>query len=578
MNQNVDIGATTPFFEVEYQQALEELEAAKHDWAKTPVADRITILAEIKEATMAVARDWAKTASRAKMIPEGSPLEGEEWISGPYAVMAACNGLLTTLSEMDGKTFVDGLRTRELPTGQTAVKVVPHSIWDHLLLSGVKAEVWMQDGVNRANLKDHTASAYDIPEDQREGKLALVLGAGNIASIPPLDVFHKLFNENQVVLLKMNPVNDYLDEFLSAALRPLIDRNALRIVKGDGIGGAWLTDHDLVEEIHVTGAGTTHDAIVWGAGEEGKANKAAGTPKNTRTITSELGAVCPTIVVPGPWTEADLSFQAEQIATQKLHNSGFNCVACQILIMPKTWAQGTAFMDKIKTQLSASTRPAYYPKTEDRLATFKDGTADTSAVPRGDAPACLINTVDQSPHLKTFEVFGPAMSSHEIEAPDAESYLIAAIKYANEELYGTLGGNILIHPRTIRQIGRKRFDAIIADFKYGCIAINAWTGLGFLSTATSWGAFPGHTLDDVQSGIGTVHNTFMFDKPERTVVEAPFRPFPRNLLSGGITMLPRPPWFITNRQQHNVGRLLTKFMYKPSWLKLPMIFFHALRG
>jgi aldehyde dehydrogenase (NAD(P)+) len=55
--------------------------------------------------------------------------------------------------------------------------------------------------------------------------------------------------------------------------------------------------------------------------EQGRANKAAHTPINTRQITSELGAVCPTIVVPGPWSAADIRFQGEQVATQKLHNS-----------------------------------------------------------------------------------------------------------------------------------------------------------------------------------------------------------------------------------------------------------------
>lgn len=106
----------------------------------------------------------------------------------------------------------------------------------------------------------------------------------------------------------------------------------------------------------------------------------------------------------------------------------------------------------------------------------------------------------------------------------------------------------------------------------------AWTGLAFLATACPWGAFPGHTLDDVGSGIGFAHNTFMFDRPQRVVVQAPWRPFPRNILSGKATLLPRPPWFVTNRRQHVLGRLLTRFQHSPGWLKLPRIFVNALRG
>ena len=95
---------------------------------------------------------------------------------------------------------------------------------------------------------------------------------------------------------------------------------------------------------------------------------------------------------------------------------------------------------------------------------------------------------------------------------------------------------------------------------------------------TPWGAFPGHRLDDVQSGVGFVHNALLFDKPERTIVRGPFRPFPRSVLAGEMTVLPRPPWFVTNRKQHIVGRLLTAFEYAPSWLKLPRIFVNALLG
>ena len=201
-------GAITPSYVEDYDAALDALNAAKATWAQTSIADRISLLKQIKDNVMSVAEDWAITATRKKQIPEGSPLSGEEWTSGPYAVMSACNGLIATLSQMENKAFLKHLPKREVTTGQLAVKVMPHSIWDHLLLSGVKAEVWMKQGVTAANLHDHAANLYDIPEAARRGKVALILGAGNIASIAPLDVFQKLFLENQVVILKMNPVND----------------------------------------------------------------------------------------------------------------------------------------------------------------------------------------------------------------------------------------------------------------------------------------------------------------------------------------------------------------------------------
>ncbi len=98
--------------------------------------------------------------------------------------------------------------------------------------------------------RGHTTSR--LPRGR--GKLALVLGAGNVASIAPLDVLHKLFIENQVCLLKLNPVNDYLHDLLAQALAPVIAMDALRIVTGDARAGAWLTTHPAVDEIHITGS------------------------------------------------------------------------------------------------------------------------------------------------------------------------------------------------------------------------------------------------------------------------------------------------------------------------------------
>lgn len=559
---------------------LNTLAGSRQAWVDTAIADRIAILAQIKECLMPVAQAWAETASRQKGIAAGSPLEGEEWLSGPYTLLGYCNQMMTTLSQVQGKKHLSGLPLRELPGGQLAARVLPHSIWDHLLLSGVSVDVWMQAGVTRDNLGQHSAAIYDAANPAHKvGKVALVLGAGNIASIAPLDVFQKLFSENEVVILKMNPVNEYLIEFLTPALKPLIDRNVLRIVRGGVDVGQYLCTHALVESIHITGAGASHDAIVWGRGGEGEANKAANTPQNTRAITSELGAVCPTIVVPGPWSAADIAFQAEQVATQKLHNSGFNCVACQVLVLPAQWAQKKPLIHALESVLkNAQKRGLYYPGAADRLSKFSEN--NPQAKPLSGEAGFLIAPLNDAASDAAFntEVFAPALNITEIDNPSAEAFLQAAIAFANDRLYGTLGANIVIHPDTIAQMGRERFDAMLQTLRYGTIAINAWTGVGFLTPQATWGAFPGHTLADVQSGIGVVHNTFLFDRAERTVVEAPFRPFPRNLLSGSFTLLPRPPWFITNRKGAILGKLLVAFQYRPSFLKMPRIFLNALLG
>ncbi|MER9454558.1 aldehyde dehydrogenase family protein [Mesorhizobium sp. M0478] len=558
-----------PEWAAELDLALTDLDARKDDWAQTSNGERIALLRQVKDHVREVAGAWVKTATRKKGIPTGSPLEGEEWLAGPAALMDGCNQFIHTLSLMEGKKFLDSLPVRTLPNGQVAVTVVPNSLWDKVLFTGLKAEIWMQPGVTKANLAANTASAYDAPRTSRKGKIGLVLGAGNVASIAPLDCLHKLLVEHQVVLLKMNPVNDYLIDFLRPALRPLIEFGALRIVRGGADVGAYLCNHDLVDDIHITGAAASHDAIVWGPGEEGRKNKAAGTPRNSRRITSELGGVAPTIVVPGPWSDADITYHAELIATQKLNNSGFNCIACQMLVLPEGWGKSDALLAALeKVMQKAPSRPAYYPGATERLAAFEAHADSVQKFERPGGPACVVVPFrpGTDTYLENAEVFAPALSVMRLPAGNAESYLRAAVAYANEKLHGTLAANILIHPRTIAEIGRQRFEEIIAELRYGGIGINSWSGVLFALLRPTWGAFLGHTLDDVQSGIGVVHNTYLFDRPERSVLEAPFR------------IMPKPAWFLTHKRAHMVGRLITEFNYQPSLLKLPRIIWNALRG
>ncbi|MEO7745065.1 MAG: aldehyde dehydrogenase, partial [Actinomycetota bacterium] len=157
------------------------------------------------------------------------------------------------------------------------------------------------------------------------------------------------------------------------------------------------------------------------------------------------------------------------------------------------------------------------------------------------------------------------------EPGTGQAFLDAAVDLVNHDFVGTLGANVLVDPATMKALG-DAFEDAIARLEYGTIAINAWTGVGFLSANASWGAFPGHTLEDVQSGIGVVHNAFLLADIERTVVRGPFRPFPRSAIGGEFALTPQPPWFVSARSARTTGELLTRFAADPSWAKLPRIF------
>jgi aldehyde dehydrogenase (NAD(P)+) len=558
------------------------LAASKDEWARLPIASKIDHLRTLAANTSGHAERWVRAACGAKGLEMTSPLSGEEWTSGPWALLFGINRLIETLSAV-AATGTPHLPPKSVHTradGQVVVDVFPQTAWDRLLLNGVNAQIWMQQGVTASNLPDTMAVFYK--DRHPRGAVALVLGAGNIASIPPLDVLYKLFAEGRVCLLKMNPVNEYLGPIFEDIFADLVSAGYVRVAYGGADAGERLTRHADIDEIHVTGSNRTHDAIVFGGGEEGSARKAHGEPVSHKRMTSELGNVSPTIVVPGPWSPRDIRFQAAHIATQKLHNAGFNCIASQVVITQDGWTLGEPLLREVARVMSrAPRRPAYYPGAGERQHALARNHPGAQTLGGDDvAPTTLITDLDSGDEAEACfrtEAFAGVLAATSLRATDVEDYLEQAVDFCNSRLWGTLGANIIIHPTTAR-LYATALDRAIAKLRYGCIGVNAWTGVGFLLAQASWGAFPGHTADDIQSGIGVVHNSLLFDRPEKSVVRAPFQPYPRSLAHGRPTLLPTPPWFVTHRRAHAVSERLTRFESDHAVRRVPGIFIAALRS
>jgi aldehyde dehydrogenase (NAD(P)+) len=312
-----------------------------------------------------------------------------------------------------------------------------------------------------------------------------------------------------------------------------------------------------VDEIHVTGSERTHLAIAEGPG--------AGKP-----LTSELGNVSPTIVIPGPWTARDRQFQCENIATQKAHNAGFNCIASQVLILPREWRHAEAIANGVSGVFDAmEQRPEYYPGAAERRSQL----AGEQSPPRS---VFHLDAKDPENPAFSSEAFCGVLACVQLDG-DLKTYVRDAVDFANRRLRGTLGVNIIVHPQTAAENPALIEDAI-ASLRYGCVGVNAWTGVGYFITETPWGAYPGHSLYDPGSGLGVVHNSYLLSGTEKSVVRAPFSPFPRSLSSGEYTLLPKPPWFVTNRRQAQIGRALCDFEAAPSPVKAAAIASLAMRG
>src|SRR6266511_5802490 len=83
------------------ERDLRALAEQKKAWAELPVGEKADLLERVKRETGRAAPAWVEAAVRAKGIPDGSPLAGEEWSSGPWALLYALNRYIESLREIE---------------------------------------------------------------------------------------------------------------------------------------------------------------------------------------------------------------------------------------------------------------------------------------------------------------------------------------------------------------------------------------------------------------------------------------------------------------------------------------------
>lgn len=558
--------------------AIADLARGARTWTHLTLAQRARLLDRVRAAVSSVAEEWAHGAATSKGLAPEHPLAGEEWLSGPYATLVALDAYRDTLTALaKGESPLKRVKTDAAPGGRVRAHVFPLAPVDGLLLSGYTGEVWFEPGVSEADVRTGAGLAQLTPTES--GGVGLVLGAGNVTSIPVLDVMYELIAHNRVTILKVNPTQDALVPVFERALAPLIEPGFVRIVTGGGDVGAYLTEHRDIAHVHITGAASTFDAIVWGPSSgPGAASTARrrreNRPQLKKPITAELGGVSPIVIVPGEWSEADLRFQAEHVATMRLYNSGHNCIAGQVVLLSADWPQREAFVAALRAALDAApSRPVWYPGSDGKLAAAASDYPDASWSTDG-ARALVQADPGEASALETIEYFAPVLGVVALPG-NGQEFLDRAVQHANDELTGTLGANVLIDPVTQAALG-DGFERAIADLRYGTVSINSWTAFGFLTPTLPWGGFPGASLQDVQSGIGIVHNALLLDRVERAVTRGPFRPFPRSLAPTALrrsngrafSVLPKPPWFVTSRTGAAVSEGFTRFRMDGDYAKL----------
>ncbi|GEJ59407.1 aldehyde dehydrogenase family protein [Anaeromyxobacter diazotrophicus] len=553
-------------------EALQRLREGASRWARRPLAARIALARDLHRGAAAIAERAVAAACAAKGLQPGTPQEGEEWLASPYATLRFLRQTVRSLVmlERNGNTPVG--QTGETADGRLTVRVFPANRLDALLYAGIRGDVHLEAGVDEDEMNRSRARFHKAPD--HDGKVCLVLGAGNVNSIPAADVVTKLFNEGKVCLLKMNPVNAYLGPLLEEAFAGAIAAGFLAVVYGGAEEGAYLAQHPAVDELHITGSNRTHDLLVWGPpGPERAERMARGAPLLQKPISSELGNVTPILVVPGSWSERELAYQADGVAGMVTHNASFNCIAGKMLVLPRGWKLRDRFLELVLQKLALTpARRAWYPGAEERYQALTEGRDELRRLGGGEhtLPWTLLPGLDPDDPAEpafTTEPFCSILSETQVGSDDPVEYLDQAVRFCNERLWGTLSAAVLVSARS--QLDRTVSAAVeraVRGLRYGSVCVNLWPGLAYTTGTGPWGAFPGSTLTGIQSGRGFVHNTRMLEHVEKLVLRGP---------AWSPVKLPYVP---SHKTAHALGRRLAALEADGHWRHVPGIVAAALRG
>jgi aldehyde dehydrogenase (NAD(P)+) len=387
-------------------------------------------------------------------------------------------------------------------SGRVTVQTIPVLAEDKYgLMAKSSAEVWLTPGADFVE-----GDAFDLDSFQNDATgCRVVLAAGNHCFLSAVDCLHGLFYCNQTVFLKHHPV-----------------RNHQR--------SQAIVSHAAVTHVHLTGGKATHDAIVWGG-------KQRDVPVLKANMTSELGCVTPWIVAPQAWTDAQMDHQVKQLFAALYSNAGANCNSPKVVILTKKWPQAAEFVRKLCEEMKNNPLPvAYYPGSKERWTAFRQaypeavelgddsvktigqrGLADSTVV----LPWLLMNgtQVDLTTEKGRQAAVSEYAFRHEPFAPIVTiAYtddLPTSVQLANDYLFGSLSCTV-VAPETTPDV-----EQAIADLKYGTIAVNVWSAIGYLATGCTWGAFPGDRLEAVESGIGQIQNCFFIPGVEKSVMRTP---------------------------------------------------------
>ena len=502
-----------------------------------------------------IAYFWATIGADNKGI-KGSTAEGEEWLGGPFASTIALQYYIDYLK--NNIDFID-----EKSISENKINVFPNKNIEKLLFPYVTADIHFNKNMSIEDILN--ARGFGNRLGFKKG-ITLILGAGNVSSIPLLDTIYDMVVNRHCILLKLNPVNEYLKPVFEKVFENFISRGFMIVTTGDTEISSYMTNHLGITNMHLTGSDKTYEKIVYGSvlQEKDKGKKTL-TKRNKKPFTTELGNVTPFIIHPGNWSSGEIKYQARKIVTAKLNNNGFNCIAAQVIVVPKGWKHSEKLVEAIKKQLSnEKDRLAYYPDSLNNLNNLLSEKNVQQVNDESCATPHLTKDLELNDHYENNEVWSSALFFKYIDYENEQDYASKSIDYVNNEVWGNLGVAVLIKKHNSRK-NKELLNSYVQNLNYGTVAINEWPALGFIIPTLPWGGYPGNKDSDIQSGQGYVHNALFFESPLKGVLYSKFK-----------LPLIDPVWFTSNKKGRKVFKNLTYYQIENSKINLIKLLFSAL--
>ena len=199
--------------QLELDRNITTLRINSSELSKMSNKELIVLLNKTIENIQGIAYYWATLSAEKKGILQKHK-EGEEWLGGPFV------SILTLQYYIDYLANKNQLDTNKFDDTKNSYKVFPNKFIEKLTFPLINAEIRFSKSMTFEQINEYRGFKQRIGTNS--GSITLILGAGNVSSIPFLDtIFHLVANRSSIIL-KLNPVNDYLNPVFQKVFHDLL--------------------------------------------------------------------------------------------------------------------------------------------------------------------------------------------------------------------------------------------------------------------------------------------------------------------------------------------------------------------